>query len=122
MNTSPNIRHKLDELRPRFLAMVAERLDRFEYLRSQLHGAEDISALLDEIRSGAHRMAGLAAPLGFASLGSHALSADMMLGRIRMEAGAPQPTAEILDAVDLLLEEMARLIHGKSRVSCGHRA
>lgn len=112
MSNSPDIRHKLEQLRPRFLEMVAERLERFQCLRNQLHATDDTALLLDEIRNGAHRMAGMAATLGFASLGAFALSVDMMIGRLRADGGHPTPTEEILDAIDLLIGEMRQCVFG----------
>lgn len=107
MQNAQSIAQKIDELRPRFLEVMAQRLDRFEEIRDQLETVTDPSALLEEIRFGAHRMVGLAATLGFGDLGDLAQAAELA---ILHRTDRVWPDAQLLTAVDVLMGEMALLL------------
>ncbi len=104
------IERKIDELRPRFLLMLSSRLDRFEEIRDRLTATEDPTALLDELRLGAHRIVGLAATLGFSDLGALAHEVEVAIlpdgGAVRH--GPPAP--DLLDLIDDFLGEIALLV------------
>jgi chemotaxis protein histidine kinase CheA len=107
MQNAQSIAQKIDELRPRFLELMAQRLDRFEEIRGQLETAKDPTPLLEEIRFGAHRMVGLAATLGFGDLGDLAQAAELAIMRRPSRAA---PDAQLLTAIDVLMGEMALLL------------
>lgn len=118
---------KIAEIRPRFLLILSERLERLEEVRDHLETAPDVLPLLEEIRSGAHRTAGLAATLGFRDLGSLSKEVDVMLYQMchRMGHSIGQSTGQsrgktiphmsitpdVLDRIDSLLGEMALVLH-----------
>ena len=103
------IERKIDELRPRFLAMLSARLDRFEQIRDALATSDDPTPLLDELRVGTHRIVGLAATLGFADLGRLAQFVELTILRMSESPPSDQNCADLFDALDVLLGEMALL-------------
>lgn len=110
MQQAQSIAQKIDELRPRFLALVAQRLDRFEEIRDQLEEAADPTALLEEVRFGAHRMVGLAATLGFSDLGALSQTAELAILAWTNGPSRAWPDAELLTSLDVMIGEMALLL------------
>lgn len=110
MQNLDSIALKIQELRPRFLALMSERLDRFEEIRDQLEGVQDPTALLDEIRFGAHRMVGLAATLGFVDLGTLSQRAELAILARATAKDKRWPDAELLTCLDVMMGEMALLL------------
>ena len=110
MQNASAIQRKIDEVRLRFVTMLAARLDRFEQIRDTLETSDDPAALLDELRFGAHRIVGLAATLGFADLGTLAHMVETTTLRASETGAHDVPSPGLLDAIDDLLGEMALLV------------
>lgn len=100
---------KIAEIRPRFLAELSMRLDLFDALRDQIEAASDARPLLDELMYGAHRIAGLAATLGFGDLGDLSRRAEAAI-RDSAATGATRASSEVLNRIDDFLGEMALLL------------
>ena len=98
------IARTIAEIKPRFLAAVATRLDRFEVIRDQLPTHGRPAPLLEELRIGAHRTVGLAASMGYVELGELSQKVEMAI-----EGGSAEiaRSAVFLAALDDLLVEMA---------------
>ncbi|RID91570.1 hypothetical protein D2N39_12790 [Gemmobacter lutimaris] len=109
MQHSDIIARKIAEIRPRFLAELSVRLDRFDVLRDQIDTVADPGPLLDELMQGAHRNSGLAATLGFHELGQLSHRAELAIRDHRATA-RPRPTSDLLDLIDDLLGEMALIL------------
>ena len=105
---------KLRSMRPRFVATVAERLDRLEELRDRFETAPGDGAALADLTQGAHKLAGVAGMFGAADLGDCARAAEEALSRLAKGAAARAAEraerAEALDLVDDLLGEMALIV------------
>lgn len=104
------IRQKIDEVRPRFVKMLASRLNRFETIRDSLETPGPHPELLDELRFGAHRIAGLAATLGFKDLGDLAHRAENLILQVTESGFRDLSKPEFLGAIDDLLGEMALVV------------
>ena len=105
------IARKVAEIRPRFLVILSQRLDRFEEIRDLLETTHDSGPLLDEIRSGAHSTVGLATTLGYPDLGTLAQDVERAVHRMAEAGSRARPTREVLDSLDDLLGEMALILH-----------
>lgn len=113
MRQSARLSTTIENLRPRFLEQTAERLDRFRRVRAALDRPGRIEAELTEIRFGAHKTTGIAATLGFATLGRAAQDLDAALTPLADKMiNGPLP-ADLVGLVDALMEEMAQV--GKAK-------
>ncbi|GHC09267.1 MULTISPECIES: Hpt domain-containing protein [Gemmobacter] len=111
MQQAEIIARKIAEIRPRFLADLSARLDRFDALRDEIDSAADARPLLDELMQGAHRIAGLAATMGFGDLGQLSRQTELAIQSHR-STSALRPPAALLDEIDDLLGEMALIVQG----------
>lgn len=109
MQQSQAIAQKLAEIRPRFLAVLSQRLDRFEEIRDLLDTA-DITPLLEELRAGAHSTVGLAATLGFGDLGALAQKVELHANSILQTGNPTASLPEFLACFDDLLGEMSLVV------------
>jgi len=99
----------INAMRPKFVAQTAERLDRFEVLRDRLETEGSQTAILDELRIGAHKMSGLAAMLGWPDLGDLAGKVEVAIEKAA--GGGVQPDQScLIEVLDDLLGEMAYIV------------
>lgn len=99
---------KLAEMRPRFTATLAQRLEEMEDIRDSDIVLIDPARAMDMFRHYAHKTAGLAATMGFPDLGVLCFAAETAINRY-VHNPALLPVA--LDAVDDMLGEMALIVH-----------
>lgn len=99
---------KLAEMRPRFAATLALRLDHMEELRDSDTLLTDPAEAVELFRHYAHKTAGMAATMGFPELGELCFAAETAVNRY-MSHQIPLP--EMLDGVDDMLGEMALIVH-----------
>lgn len=98
---------KLAEMRPRFAATIAERLDHMEALRDSDTLNNDPASAMETFRHYAHKTAGMAATMGFPELGQLCFAAEMAVNRFLEN---PDLLDTTLDAVDDMLGEMALIV------------
>lgn len=110
MLQSQIIDKKVAEIRPRFLRLLAQRLNRFEEIRDLLETEPNLAPLLEEIGTGAHSIVGLAATLGFPDLGSLAQNVELVVNRVTSAETSTRSTIEYFDSIDDLLGEMALIL------------
>jgi chemotaxis protein histidine kinase CheA len=101
------VSRQLEQIKPRFLQNLAQRLDRFEALRIEMDPTQDLRPYCDELRAGAHSTAGLAAPLGFPEVGETAGDLERILVQVMRGTQPPPSNADILESLDAFLGEMA---------------
>lgn len=99
---------KLAEMRPRFAATLAQRLEEMEDTRDSNMILIDPARAMGLFRHYAHKTAGLAATMGFPDLGVLCFAAESAVNRY-MNNPALLPIA--LDAVDDMLGEMALIVN-----------
>ena len=99
---------KLAEMRPRFAATLAQRLEEMEDTRDSNMILIDPARAMGLFRHYAHKTAGLAATMGFPDLGVLCFAAESAVNRY-MNNLALLPIA--LDAVDDMLGEMALIVN-----------
>lgn len=111
MNQSTIFANKLNEIRPKFLAQVLQRLDRFDEIRDELETSRNLDAQVAEIRMGVHKTVGLAGSLGFDDLGQLSAQVETALIDLGENGGITGPLpAEVLALLDDLLGEMALVV------------
>lgn len=110
MEHSDILERKIEELRPRFLEMLSERLNHFEGIRDVLETTENSYESLDQIQFGAHQIAGIAATLGYADLGSLSRAVETEILLVLVSSPNPLTSPYLLDLIDSLLGEMALLV------------
>ena len=106
------LQRKLNELRPRFLAVLADRLDRLKRRREEIEGAPDPTNALRQILADAHQTAGTAASFGFKALGTVCSRSEEAIGS-HLSGKSPRPSLEDITAtIDDLMSEMTFAISG----------
>lgn len=107
---SPHVARQLELVRPRFLAALAERLERMEELLELLCEDRRRREPAELLRAEAHRTVGVAATLGYRDLGRLAQEAEARLdAHVAAKPGTPCDDATIT-AVEELLGEMALVV------------
>lgn len=104
---------KLEEMRPRFAATLASRLDEMEQMRDSQALFSDPVAAIELFRHNAHKTAGMAATMGYPDLGQLCTKVEVAINMLmsspeRMEALFDP----MLDCVDDMLGEIALIVHG----------
>lgn len=106
------LQNKLHAMRPRFLALLAERSDRLEALSEEIDaGAGAIEPFL-EFRSDSHKIAGAAAYFGFNELGLLASQSEQAITAYLAESRQASLFAAVTASIDDLLGEMTAIIVG----------
>lgn len=114
MRKAVSLTSTIDSIRPRFVAETAERLSRIRAVRGDLDRAVEIEAAVTEIRFDAHKTTGIAATLGFASLGKAAQEVDAVLTPMNgRQTKGPLPR-KVTELVDAMMDEMARATASKT--------
>lgn len=110
----------IDRLRPRFIVNLTEWQASFRALRPVLATDADLAPVLQELRFGTHRMAGLAGTLGFRPLGRLAQQTEAQLVALTDETTPtpPLPPA-LLASLDALMTEMDRVLADGSQSRTG---
>lgn len=110
MTLEQMLQSRIQQIRPRFLAALSERLDRLEVLRDSFDDTPPEAETLEEIRFGAHKTAGTAAPLGFKELGELASQCEQMIDAY-LAGNATSPKLDRVTAtIDDMLGEMALVV------------
>jgi HPt (histidine-containing phosphotransfer) domain-containing protein len=109
MRKSASLSSTIDSIRPRFLAETAQRLGRIRAVRDALDRPGEIEAAVTEICFDAHKTTGIAATLGFTTLGKVAQEVDAALTPLNgRPARGPLPP-RLTELVDAMMDEMARV-------------
>lgn len=67
-------------VRRRFVLTLEDRLLQLEHLKCQLSSADKRSASLEMVQSEAHKIAGIAATIGFSNIGQRAIETENQIG------------------------------------------
>jgi HPt (histidine-containing phosphotransfer) domain-containing protein len=89
--------------RDRFRALIVARILSFETLRQQAASGENVRQALTGISDLAHKISGVSATLGFASLGALAATVERSIAEGRQNHAQP---AQCFAAIDPLLERL----------------
>lgn len=120
MRTTPDIQPsqakalietKLEQMRPRFLSAISGRLVQIETLRDGPKLDQDPLGVLQTIRAIAHKIIGMAEPMGYQDLGDLCRKAQSAIDAL-LESNEPDHPQFVaaLNAIDDMLGEMALLI------------
>ena len=104
---------KLSEMRPRFTAALAGRLEEMETVRDSETLYQDLGNAIELFRYNAHKTAGMAATMGFHELGLLCQQAEAAINLLMSAPEQMESRVEgALNAVDDMLGEMALVVYG----------
>jgi HPt (histidine-containing phosphotransfer) domain-containing protein len=105
-DTSDAMAKTIASVRRRFVAALEDRVLQLEYLKCQLSCADKRSAFLKTLQSEAHKIAGVAATIGFKEIGQRASETENQIDLALAKNLAEIDISETVSVIDNFLDAL----------------